>query len=168
MEYRGEVHHDGRHGYSPSRRDHAEYRHSDYRGGYHEDNYPEGDYRGGDYRGGDYSGREMSLSKADMKRWKKMLKNSDGSTGEHFSAEQMHDVIHHVGAKFEEYDEADLCMVANMLYSDLGEALRPLMPKEKEPMVYAKMARYWLEDEDGPKGAEKLALYYYCIVEGDE
>ena len=94
--------------------------------------------RGGDY--GDH-GEEMRLSRSDMKRWKKMLKNGDGSTGEHFSADQMHEVSRQVGAKYEDYDEADLCMTANMLYSDLCEALRPLVPKEKEAMVYAKMAR---------------------------
>lgn len=55
-----------------------------------------------------------------------------------------------------------------MLYSDLCEALRALIPRDKEAMIYTKMARYWLEDEDGPQDLEKLALYYYCIVDGDE
>lgn len=160
VEYRGEYEHDGRRDrygsdrYSSGGRDHGEDYGEDYRG----------DMRGGDY--GDHS-EEMRLSRSDMKRWKKMLKNGDGSTGEHFSADQMHEVSRQVGAKYEDYDEADLCMTANMLYSDLCEALRPLVPKEKEAMVYAKMARYWLEDEDGPEGSEKLALYYYCIVDGN-
>ena len=161
MEYRGEIEHDGRRGvygtgrYGVGGRDHGEdYRYRDY---------------GEDYRGNDYGeGEEMKLKKSDMKKWKKKLKNSDGSDGEHFNAEQIHEVAHHVGAKFDEYDEADLCMTANMLYSDLGEAIRSLIPREKEAMIYAKMARYWLEDEDGPKGSEKLALYYYCIVDGEE
>lgn len=60
-----------------------------------------------------------------------------------------------------------LKMAANMLYSDLCEALRVVIPKDREAMMYAKMARYWLEDEDGPKGSEKLALYYYCIVDDE-
>lgn len=147
MEYRGEVEHDGRRGGYNTGRDHGE------------------DYRG-DYRR-DY-GEEMKLSRSDMKRWKKMLKNGDGTTGEHFTADQMREVSHQIGARYDEYDEMDLCMTANMLYSDLCEALRPLVPKEKEAMVYAKMAKAWLEDDDGPEGSEKLALYYYCIVEGDE
>lgn len=161
VEYRGEYEHDGRRDryvsdrYSSGGRDRGEDYGEDYRG----------DMRGGDY--GDH-GEEMRLSRSDMKRWKKMLKNGDGSTGEHFSADQMHEVSRQVGAKYEDYDEADLCMTANMLYSDLCEALRPLVPKEKEAMVYAKMARYWLEDDDGPEGSEKLALYYYCIVDGNE
>jgi hypothetical protein len=112
--------------------------------------------------------KEMKLSRSDMKKWKHMLKNADGSAGEHFTAEHIHEAANQVGATFEEYDEKDLCMAANMLYSDLCEALRSLIPRDKEAMIYTKMARYWLEDEDGPQGSEKLALYYYCIVDGDE
>jgi hypothetical protein len=159
MEYRGEVEHDGRRGGYNTGIDHGE----DYRGDMR------GDYRGdmrGDYRR-DY-GEEVKLSRSDMKRWKKMLKNGDGTTGEHFTADQMREVSHQIGARYDEYDDMDLCMTANMLYSDLCEALRPLVPKEKEAMVYAKMAKAWLEDDDGPEGSEKLALYFYCIVDGDE
>jgi hypothetical protein len=166
VEYRGEYEHDGRRGmygtgrYGVGGRDHGE----DYRGG-----DMRGDYRS-DMRGRDYGEgetEEVKLSKSDMKRWKKMLKNGDGTTGEHFTAEQIHDVAHQVGASYDEYEEHDLCMAANMLYSDLCEALRMLIPKEKEALIYAKMARYWLEDEDGPKGSEKLAMYFYCIVDDE-
>ena len=164
MEYRGELdYYGGRHGMG--NRDHTERYREDHRGDYRND------YRGRDYGEGrhkEHYEEEMKLSKSDMKRWKKMLKNGDGSTGEHFTKEQLTEAMHTVGASFEGYDETDLCMAANMLYSDLGEALRPMVPVDKEPMIYAKLARYWLEDEDGPEGSEKLALYFYCIVEDDE
>lgn len=157
MEYRGEFEHDGRRGvygtgrYGVGGRDHGE------------------DYYDRDYDDEDYGKeKEMKLSRSDMKKWKHMLKNADGSAGEHFTAEHIHEAANQVGATFEEYDEKDLCMAANMLYSDLCEALRALIPRDKEAMIYTKMARYWLEDEDGPQGSEKLALYYYCIVDGDE
>lgn len=161
VEYRGEYEHDGRRGmygtgrYGVGGRDHGGDMRGDYRG----------DMRGRDY--GEGETEELRLSKSDMKRWKKMLKNGDGTTGEHFTAEQIHDVAHQVGASYDEYEEHDLCMAANMLYSDLCEALRMLIPKEKEALIYAKMARYWLEDEDGPKGSEKLAMYFYCIVDDE-
>lgn len=145
LEYRGEFEHDGR------------------RGVYGTGRYGVG---GRDY-GEDY-GEKVKLQKEDMKHWKKMLKNADGSTGEHFTMEQLHEASHQIGAKFEEYDEAELCMTANMLYSDFSEALRSMIPKEREPMVYAKLAKAWLEDEDGPEGAEKLALYYHCIVSDEK
>jgi hypothetical protein len=157
MEYRGEFEYDGRRGvygtgrYGVGGRDHGE------------------DYYDRDYDDEDYGKeKEMKLSRSDMKKWKHMLKNADGSAGEHFTAEHIHEAANQVGATFEEYDEKDLCMAANMLYSDLCEALRSLIPRDKEAMIYTKMARYWLEDEDGPQGSEKLALYYYCIVDGDE
>lgn len=90
MEYRGEVEHDGRRGGYNTGRDHGE----DYRGDMR------GDYRGdmrGDYRR-DY-GEELKLSRSDMKRWKKMLKNGDGTTGEHFTADQMREVSHQIGVR---------------------------------------------------------------------
>ena len=168
MEYRGEIEHDGRRGMYG--RDRGEDYRRDYRGDYRGDYGGDygGDYRGEDHRedyGRDYG--EMRLTRTDIKQWKKALKNGDGSDGEHFTPEQMHEAARQVGAKYDEYDEADLCMTANMLYSDLCEALKSVIPKEKEATLYAKMAKCWLEDEDGPQGSEKLALYYYCIVEGD-
>lgn len=154
------------------RRPMHEYDERRYRGDYRE---PERDGRYMRERGGEYEERhehherreELSLPRHEMREWKRRLKNADGTTGEHFTAEQMHEASHQVGATFEEYDEAELCMAANMLYSDLCEALRVVIPKDREAMMYAKMARYWLEDEDGPKGSEKLALYFYCIVEDE-
>lgn len=157
MEYRGEIEHDGRRGvygtgrYGVGGRDYGEDRREDYRRDY-----------------GDYGEEGMKLTKSDMKRWKKMLKNSDGSTGEHFSEDQLREASRQIGARFEKYDEADLCMAANMLYSDLCDALRPIIPKDKEAVIYAKLAKCWLEDEDGPQGSEKLALYFFCIVDDDE
>jgi hypothetical protein len=97
-----------------------------------------------------------------------MLKNADGSSGEHFTMEHITEAARQIGVKFDGYDEAELCMTANMLYSDLAEALRSILPREKEAIIYTKMAKCWLEDEDGPEGSEKLALYFWCIVEGDE
>lgn len=156
IEYYGEHERDNRRGVRDTRRY-----------GMGERNYGR-DYNDREYEDYGEKGGEMKLSRSDMKKWKHNLKNADGSDGEHFTAEHIHEVANQVGARFEEYDEKDLCMAANMLYSDLCEALHSLIPREKEAMIYAKMARYWLEDEDGPSGSEKLALYYYCIVDGDE
>lgn len=153
IEYRGEVEYDERRGvrgtgrYGMGGRDY------------------EGDHRGRDY-GEDEE--EARLSKSELKRWKRMLKNADGSSGEHFTMEQVTEAAQQIGIKFDGYNEAELCMTANMLYSDLGEALRSILPRDKEALIYTKMAKCWLEDEDGPEGSEKLALYFWCIVEDDE
>ena len=167
MEYRGEIEHDGRrevydsvrHG--ADRREYGEKYNDDHRRDYRKDYKEDESHR-------DYGEeKEMRLARSDMKRWKSALKNGDGTVGEHFTADQMHEVSRQIGADFDEYDEADLCMTANMLYSDLCEALHSFIPREKEAMVYAKMAKFWLEDKDGPRGSEKLALYYYCIVDDE-
>lgn len=137
-------------------------------GGYDYDyeNYGRNDY--GDYA--DYAdyGEEMRLNKEDMKAWKRKLENADGSLGEHFDIQEITNAAEKVGVKFDGYDEKELCMTANMLYSDYCEALKTSIPPERESMIYTKMAKAFLEDEDGPEGSEKLALYYRCIVEDDE
>lgn len=173
--------------YNDRRGDYYGERYNDRRGGYYGDmkrdrrgDY-EGDYLGSmEYRGEveydrgrkkserNHEEEETKLSKSELKQWKKMLQNSDGSMGEHFTEEHLVEAARQIGVRFDKYDEAELCMTANMLYSDLGEALRSVVPKEKEPIIYAKMARHWLEDDDGPEGSEKLALYFWCIVEDED
>ena len=74
------------------------------------------------------------------------------------------------GGSSGKYTEDELCMVANMLYSDYCSVIHPYISHEpeKEAQFYAKMAKAFLEDRDGPGPSEKLALYYYCIVEADD
>ena len=137
------------------------------------DEYEEdGMYR--DYYGGmdgnmDYTGHEdMRLTKQDMMEWKRKIKNADGSSGEHFDHKQIADAASKIGIRFDHYDDKELAMTANMLFSDYCDALRAYIPQEKEAIIYTKMARAFLEDEDAPKGSEKLALYYYCIADANE
>ena len=70
----------------------------------------------------------------------------------------------------EGYTEDDLCMAANMLYSDYCEVLKPYISREpeKEADFYVKMAKAFLDDEDAPDGSAKLAMYYFCIADVDE
>ena len=111
----------------------------------------------------------MRMPMQEMDKWKHSLMNEDGSQGEHFKKEQIKQMADKVGASYKNYDEMDLCMVTNMLYSDYCEALKGVFPPEKELMVYVKMAKAWLEDKDvSAKGAEKLMAYYYCIVKKDD
>lgn len=131
----------------------------------------EGEIEPGDYYdGAEHEGQfdMMRLSKKDMQRWKKEMRNADGSKGEHFSLQQIMPVAEKLGIKFKDYDENELCLAVNMLYSDYCEALKSVVPQDKEVIVYTKLGRAFLEDEDAPEGAEKLAIYYYCIVNDDE
>lgn len=111
----------------------------------------------------------MKLKKKDFMKWEKNLENADGSHGKHFDPNHIKKIAEQMGIKYEGYDEKDLCMAANMLYSDFCEVLKSVLPPEKEVIAYTKMAQAWLEDPDSPvEGSEKLALYYWCIVKDEE
>ncbi len=150
------------------RRDYADRRRRD-RGGYDEDD--ERDYRA--YRSSnDGRGHEpkLKLPREDMKRWGQMLMNADGTEGIHFDKHMIMERIKHLSGDMEGYTEEDLCMAANMLYSDYCEVLKPYISREpeKEADFYLKMAKAFLDDEDAPDGSAKLAMYYFCIADVDE
>lgn len=113
----------------------------------------------------DYGHNMYKLSKEDIHEWMKNLENEDGTRGAKFNISQMTSVAEKIGVRFDKFDEHEFCMVANMLYSDLGMDLRNCIPPEKEAMEYGKMAKSWLNDRDSSaKDSEKLALYYHLIV----
>lgn len=129
--------------------------------------------RMGDYRRGyemDYGDMDMMrLTKQDMHDWKRRMRNADGTMGEHFDKTRIEEAAEKIGIRYRDYDEKDLCMTVNMLYSDYCDALRAYIPQDKELIAYTKLAKAFLEDDDAAEeGAEKLAIYYNCIVKGDE
>lgn len=131
-------------------------------------NYEEdyGDY-GMDY--GDYADYgEMRLGKKDITEWRDKLQNADGSRGAHFDNNKVMQAAERMGIHFNNFSEKEFAITMNMLYSDYCEALKSVIPPDREDMAYAKMAKAFLEDDDAPEASEKLALYYYCIVCADE
>ena len=111
----------------------------------------------------------MRLTRRDMMNWKEKMENADGSYGEHFTGGQIRQAVQAMGIEMKGYNEKELCLTANMLYSDYCEVLRPFIPKEKEAYVYVNLAKAFLEDPDGlVKGGEKLACYYYAMVDDEE
>lgn len=128
-----------------------------------------GDRASGDYGEYDYHGGEMRLGKRDMMMWKEKMENPDGSYGEHFTSTQIRQAMQSLGVQMNGYNEKELCLAANMLYSDYAEVLKPFVPREKEAVIYVNMARAFLDDPDAAvQGGEKLAAYYYAIVDDDE
>lgn len=113
-------------------------------------------------------GESARLMNHDLMHWEKNLRNADGTRGKHFDMRHVEEAANKLGIRFDEFSEKEFCMTMNMLYSDLCEVLRPMVPPEKEAHCYAKLAQAWLEDDDGPSPSEKLALYYYCIVDEDD
>ena len=126
------------------------------------------DYADYEMDGGHPSGL-MRLKKKDFMKWERNLENTDGTRGKHFDPQQIKSTAEQMGIKYHGYDEKELCMTVNMLYSDYAEVLRSVIPPDKELHIYVKLAQAWLEDPDSPvEGSEKLALYYWCIVSEED
>lgn len=110
-------------------------------------------------------GEEMRLERQDMEMWKHELENADGTKGYHFELPQIEQAMRSLAIQPKNYTEEELCMTANMLYSDYCKTFKNIIPKDKEAMYYTSMARDFLEDKDASaKGSEKLMAYYHCIV----
>lgn len=115
--------------------------------------------------GSDYDMRDgaSKLSSKDIKKWEKNLENADGTKGKKWDADQIRQVAQQHGIRFEEYSPELLTAVANMLYSDYCKVLGADM------MLYVKMAKAFLEDDDFEgEPEEKAMLYYKCIVAKDD
>lgn len=114
----------------------------------------------------DFAG-DIKLQRRDMSKWKHSLVNADGSHGPHFEAEDLMAVADKMNIGYDNYTENDLCMAANMLYSDFCKVLKLFIPQDKEIYGYVALAQAFLEDDDGLEGSEKLAAYFYCIADND-
>jgi hypothetical protein len=119
------------------------------------------------YRGDRMNGHhKIKLTKRDMLKWKKDMMNADGSYGEKYNMEQIMQMADKLGVRFESYDEKDLCMATNMIYSDFCKKAKKYIPQERMLEFCVDFAVAWLEDEDASaEGSEKLALYYCFLVE---
>ena len=123
--------------------------------------------------GSRYPGRDrmdghnkLKLTKRDMLKWKKDMINADGSYGEKYNMEQIIQMADKLGVRFESYDEKDLCMATNMIYSDFCKKAKKYIPQERMLEFCVDFAVAWLEDDDASaEGSEKLALYYCFLVE---
>lgn len=142
--------------------------------GYEYEEDEERDYVGGEDYGYNYEydyGYDYAdapkLTKRDIMEWKHELVNADGTKGEHFKIEHIMKAAKDMGIRFHEYDEKELCLAVNMLYSDYCEVLKPFISPDKELYAYVAMGKAFLEDEDAPEGSTKLALYYHYVVNAE-
>ena len=119
-----------------------------------------------DYRRRDYGKPEM-FSHKDIETWKSMMKNEDGTRGEHFRAEQVKHACQQAGIDCEEFGEDIFCLAMNMMYSDYCKVAKKY--GVDIPEYYADLAKAFLRDKDfDGKPEEKLYLYYKTIVEQDD
>ena len=134
--------------------------------GDYEEDYRRGDRASyNDYRR-DY-GEPQMFSHKDMETWKSMMRNEDGSRGEHFRPEQVKHACKQAGIDCEEFGEDVFCLAMNMMYSDYCKVAKKY--GVDHPEYYADLAKAFLRDKDfDGKPEEKLYLYYKAIVEKDD
>ncbi len=120
----------------------------------------------GDYRRRDYGEPEMFTHK-DIETWKSMMKNEDGTRGEHFRKEQVQHACEKAGIDCEEFGDDIFSLAMNMMYSDYCKVA--MKYGVDAPEFYADLAKAFLRDKDfDGKPEEKLYLYYKAIVEKDD
>ena len=144
-------------GYYGGGQDMARGRHRDYGYDY---NY---DY-GYDYAG-DYG---ENLTKEELEHWKKkLMKEVDEQDKHFFESGVISQKARQMGAEMKHYNEDELALVTLMVYTDYCKTIKKYVGGNMD--IYIELAKDWLEDKDSAlKGSERLAVYYDCIIEGED
>lgn len=134
----------------------------DWRGGYDDEKEGGGKYAGNFRHREDprehEAGKAVKFDEHKAKEWVKGMKNGDGSTGEHWKAEQVEPLR---AAHCPQCDKLEFWAAINMMYSDYCEVAKKM--NVDKPEFYACMAKAFLLDEDA--GEDKLAKYMKYIAE---
>lgn len=107
--------------------------------------------------GGAYSSGKTYFNKATAEKWMHKLKNGDGTTGPHWSMEQVKQLMEQ---KNLDCDLLELWTTMNMFYSDYYKVAKKLNINNTN--FYLDMAMAFLEDDDAV--SDKLAAYYENVV----
>lgn len=124
--------------------------------------YPMYDMRGYDY--GDYGDYGETLSEKELEHWnKKLLGQLDEREKQMFNKDAIMQKVKSMNKPMEGFSDKELYTATLMVYTDYKHNIGA------NPDLAVKLAYDWLADKDvAVKGAEKLAVYYDCIVEGDD
>jgi hypothetical protein len=124
---------------------------------------PQSDYamNGRRNMGGDYG---ETLSEKELDHWCKKLKEQlDEREKQMFSKEAISKHAKTIGRQMEGFTEKELEVATLMIYTDYKHSIGQNLD------LAVRLAFDWLNDKDASvKGGEKLAVYYDCIVEGDD
>ena len=143
-------------GYAGAKEDYARgdmgYRNYDMR--WRDYGYPYDDY-------GDYG---ETLSEKELEHWcEKLKKQLDDQEKQMFHKDIISQKAKQMGMQMQGFGEKELELTAIMMYTDYKRTIG------KNPDMAIRLAYDWLTDDDVTvKGAEKLAVYYDCIVEGGD
>lgn len=130
------------------------------RGGYGRDYGEYEDYGMYDYAKSEYG----KLSHDDIEKWKRNLKNQDGTMGEHFKKEQVSQIARQINVNFDHFSEHIFGIVMNMMYADYCSVAKKFGVDRTD--FYGELAKAFLNDKDfSGNPEEKVYLYYKCIAE---
>ena len=121
-----------------------------------------GDMRAFDVRGYYDGHNKRYLDSRMLEKWsKRLMKEVEEKDKQFLKMENIMKRAESMGIKFEEFTPDEFYVTLLMLFTDFSKALGTVNPD-----IFIKMAKYWLCDEDaGLQYGEKLAAYYYHIVE---
>ena len=133
-----------------------------------------GDYRGGragrgygydygyDYDDDDYGDYGETLSEEELEKWAHKLRGQlDEREKQMFTKDAIVNKAKTMGKQMEGFGEKELEVATLMCYTDYKQTIGPSLD------FAVKMAYDWLMDKDASvRGAEKLSIYFDCIVEG--
>jgi hypothetical protein len=119
---------------------------------------------GYDYGYGDYGDYGETLSDKELEHWeKKLMAQLDDRERQMFHKDIIMQKVKSMGKSMEGFGEKELYLATLMVYTDYKQTIG------QNPDMAIKLAYDWLTDKDvAVKGAEKLAVYYDCIVEGED
>lgn len=120
--------------------------------------------RGQGGRRNDYGDYGETLSSEDLEKWCKKLKEQlDEREKSMFSKQAIMQHAKQIGRSMEGFGEKELEVATLMIYTDYKNSIGQNLD------LAVRLAFDWLNDKDtAVKGAEKLAIYHDCIVEGDD
>ena len=108
------------------------------------------------------STKMMEFTEADAKAWTARMKNTDGSTGPHWTMEQTTAVAESMGIQALVVPRWAWGVTMNMMYSDYYPVAVEF--GLNRPEFYAALAKAFLLDKDGPGPEQKLMAYYEHIA----
>lgn len=118
----------------------------------------------GDYGYGDYGDYGETLSDEELKEWEhKLMSQLDEREKQMFNKDTIMQKAKQMGKSMDGFGEKELYVATIMSYTDYKEVIGA------NPDMALRLGYAWLSDKDvAVKGAQKLATYYDCIVEGED
>lgn len=111
----------------------------------------------------DYGDYGETLTQRELDEWEhKLMSHLDDREKQMFNKDVIMQKVRQLGKPMENFGEKELVVATLMAYTDYKDTIGQNID------MAVKLAYDWLADKDvAVKGAEKLAVYYDCIVEGD-